>query len=105
MWKDRRRGGGVTPAATGFSAGVQLAHASAELRSASAPGTGGGTAGGAGTGGAAGVGAQEAEHKLFVGQLPRGATEEGVRALFSAFGVLIEVCILRHLDGSSKGYP
>lgn len=43
------------------------------------------------------------QYKLFVGQLPKEATESEVHKLFGAFGALTEVCLLRHPDGNSKG--
>ncbi|CDJ53206.1 RNA recognition motif domain-containing protein, putative [Eimeria brunetti] len=41
--------------------------------------------------------------KLFVGSIPRGATEEDLRAFFRAFGSVEEVFILRDSSSSSKG--
>lgn len=41
--------------------------------------------------------------KLFVGMIPRAATEDDVRQLFGKFGVINEVALLRDPSGQSKG--
>jgi len=43
------------------------------------------------------------EYKLFVGMLPRSATEEDLRMVFQPYGKLIEIVVLREPDGTSKG--
>lgn len=43
------------------------------------------------------------EKKLFVGMLSRTTTEEYLRQLFSQFGVVEDVAILRNPDGTGKG--
>jgi len=43
------------------------------------------------------------EHKLFVGMIPKQATEEDVRQLFSQHGSVLEVHILKSPDGTSRG--
>jgi len=42
--------------------------------------------------------------KLFVGALPRTATEESITAHFSQFGAVKEVVVKMHDDGSCKGF-
>jgi len=42
------------------------------------------------------------ENKLFVGMLPRKAEEEDVREMFSHFGEIREIYMIRNPDGSSK---
>ena len=41
--------------------------------------------------------------KLFVGMVPFEATEDDIRAVFSPYGRVTEVFIMRKHDGSSKG--
>jgi RNA recognition motif-containing protein len=44
------------------------------------------------------------EHKLFVGMVPKAATDEDLRALFAPFGTIEECVILRSpTDNTSKG--
>eukprot|EP00008_Paramoeba_atlantica_P010496 CAMPEP_0201493022 /NCGR_PEP_ID=MMETSP0151_2-20130828/35781_1 /ASSEMBLY_ACC=CAM_ASM_000257 /TAXON_ID=200890 /ORGANISM="Paramoeba atlantica, Strain 621/1 / CCAP 1560/9" /LENGTH=377 /DNA_ID=CAMNT_0047880147 /DNA_START=48 /DNA_END=1181 /DNA_ORIENTATION=- len=45
------------------------------------------------------------EHKLFVGMLPKSATEEQLRQIFSVYGQIEELTIIRRLNtNESKGY-
>ena len=45
------------------------------------------------------------EHKLFVGMLPKSATEEQLRQIFSTYGQIDELTIIRRLNtNESKGY-
>merc|ERR1719343_128682 len=46
---------------------------------------------------------QNPSAKLFVGCLPFSKTEADVSALFTRFGELTEVALLKNGDGSSKG--
>jgi CUG-BP- and ETR3-like factor len=43
------------------------------------------------------------ERKLFVGMLSEQTTEDYLRQLFSQFGALEDVAILRNTDGTNKG--
>ena len=43
------------------------------------------------------------ENKLFIGMLPKNFSEETVFGLFSQYGTLKEVHIIRGPDGASKG--
>ncbi|KAJ4453698.1 putative RNA-binding protein BRN1 [Paratrimastix pyriformis] len=49
-------------------------------------------------------GGQPADFKLFVGMLPRTASEEDVRPVFSQFGSITEIAIIRGPGGESRGY-
>ena len=44
----------------------------------------------------------EREHKLFIGQLPRTVTEEELHDMFSQYGELRGVHIMKTFEGSSK---
>jgi len=48
-------------------------------------------------------GASQPENKLFVGMIPRNVTENDLRELFSKYGEVDEITILRGQDGNSKG--
>lgn len=48
-------------------------------------------------------GQAEQENKLFVGMVPWSANEEEIRAVFSTYGALREVHIIRNQDGTNKG--
>ena len=43
------------------------------------------------------------DRKLFVGMISRKATEDDLRMMFSPFGAIEELTILRDSDGKSKG--
>jgi len=43
------------------------------------------------------------EHKLFIGMLPRNLSENDLYRMFSPFGNLAEIHIMRNSDGMSKG--
>ncbi|PIN26061.1 RNA-binding protein CUGBP1/BRUNO (RRM superfamily) [Handroanthus impetiginosus] len=43
------------------------------------------------------------EHKLFVGMLPKNVSESGLSALFSEYGTIIDLQLLRGSQQSSKG--
>lgn len=43
------------------------------------------------------------ENKLFVGMTSRNADENSIRELFSPFGVIREIYLIRNADGSNKG--
>lgn len=43
------------------------------------------------------------ERRLFVGMLCRDFVEDNVKAMFSPYGVVEDVSILRNDDGRSKG--
>ena len=45
----------------------------------------------------------EQENKLFVGMTSRNADEDSIRELFSPFGAIREIYIIRNADGSNKG--
>jgi len=45
----------------------------------------------------------ERENKLFVGMLPKTASEHDLTAMFCAYGDLREVHIIRGPEGGSKG--
>jgi CUG-BP- and ETR3-like factor len=45
----------------------------------------------------------ERENKLFIGMLPKTIDEDGLRGMFSPYGELREVHIIRGTEGSSKG--
>lgn len=45
----------------------------------------------------------EQENKLFVGMTSRNADEDSIRELFSPFGEIREIYIIRNADGSNKG--
>ena len=45
----------------------------------------------------------DAETKLFIGMISRDVDEQGLRELFSQFGEIKEVFVLRDRDGESKG--
>jgi hypothetical protein len=45
----------------------------------------------------------ERENKLFVGMLPKTATEQDLTSMFSVYGVLREVHVIRGPEGGSKG--
>ena len=49
------------------------------------------------------AGRAERENKLFVGMMPRSASEPDVGAVFSRFGEIREIYIIRDQDGASKG--
>lgn len=49
------------------------------------------------------LGQSERENKLFIGMLPKTVDEEGLEVIFSSYGDLREVHIIRGPDGSSKG--
>jgi len=49
-------------------------------------------------------GGQPADWKLFIGMLPRTATEEDLRPIFMRFGNIAEVAVIRGPAGDSKGY-
>lgn len=49
------------------------------------------------------VSSPEAENKLFVGMTSRNADEHAIRELFSPFGEIREIYIIRNADGSNKG--
>lgn len=46
---------------------------------------------------------KEREHKLFIGMIPKTATEEFIRTIFDPFGEIREVHIIRDQDGNNKG--
>lgn len=43
------------------------------------------------------------ENKLFVGMTSRNADENSIRELFSPFGVIREIYLIRNADGTNKG--
>jgi len=45
----------------------------------------------------------ESEHKLFIGMVPKSATEEQLRGIFDQYGPIQELTILHGPDGISKG--
>lgn len=45
----------------------------------------------------------EREHKLFIGMLPKTVNEEDLNDMFSPYGDLREIHVIRGTDGSSKG--
>jgi RNA recognition motif-containing protein len=49
------------------------------------------------------LGQSERENKLFIGMIPKKVDEEGLEVIFSSYGDLREVHIIRGPDGSSKG--
>ena len=52
---------------------------------------------------AAAVEAAASEHKLFVGMLPRNIDEQAVRSIFSGYGKILEVYIIRDQNGNGRG--
>lgn len=46
---------------------------------------------------------QQGGHKLFVGMIPYSTGEADLQQLFSQFGMLMEVFMMREKDGRSKG--
>ena len=52
---------------------------------------------------AAAAEAAASEHKLFVGMLPRNIDEQAVRSIFSGYGKILEVYIIRDLNGNGRG--
>lgn len=48
-------------------------------------------------------GKEDVRRKLFVGMIPRTISDEVLREVFSPFGMLEDVTVLRRADGSSKG--
>lgn len=43
------------------------------------------------------------DKKLFVGMISKTAKEDDIRVMFSPFGTIEELTVLRNSDGSSKG--
>ncbi|CAM9136088.1 unnamed protein product [Discosporangium mesarthrocarpum] len=48
-------------------------------------------------------GQAEQENKLFVGMAPKSADEDDIRAVFSPYGTIREIHVIRNQDGSNKG--
>jgi len=44
-----------------------------------------------------------AEHKLFIGMLPKGASKADVMAVFSPYGVIKELSVIKGSQPTSKG--
>lgn len=48
-------------------------------------------------------GQAEQENKLFVGMAPKSANEDEIRVVFSPYGTLREIHVIRNQDGTNKG--